>query len=91
MKRIIDKNLFFVKNKDFHTIVIRVVFPMYELENDLANSILFSPLVSFMNEAYDTEDKFYREKQKNYIMEGTNEFLILFKQELINKFTYLTH
>ena len=68
MKRIIDKNLFFVKNKDFHTIVIRVVFPMYELENDLANSILFSPLVSFMNEAYDTEDKFYREKQKNYIL-----------------------
>ena len=68
MKRIIDKNLFFVKNKDFHTIVIRVIFPMYEFEKDLATSILFSPLVSYMNEEYDTEDKFYREKQKKYIL-----------------------
>ena len=39
MKRIIDKNLFFVKNKDFHTIVIRVIFPMYEFEKDLAKNI----------------------------------------------------
>ena len=68
MKRIIDKNLFFIKNKDFHTIVIRVIFPMYDLEKDLATSILFSPLVSYMNEEYDTEDKFYREKQKKYIL-----------------------
>ncbi len=68
MDRKINKNLFFVKNKDFHTITIRVVFPMYDNEEDLANAILLPSLVSYMNEAYDTEDKFYREKQRRYIL-----------------------
>ena len=68
MKRTIDKNLFFVKNKDFHTITMRVVFPTYDEEKDLANAILFPALVSYMTEEYDTEDKFYREKQKRYIL-----------------------
>ena len=68
MKRIIDKNLFFVKNKDFHTIAMRVIFPTYDEEKDLANAILLPPMVGYMNEEYDTEDKFYREKQKRYIL-----------------------
>ena len=94
MKRIIDKNLFFVKNKDFHTIVIRVVFPMYELENDLANSILFSPLVSFMNEAYDTEDKaqFYNYTRSldalREAMKGGSKTILLDKDSEIAKILY---
>ena len=68
MKRTIDKNLFFVKNKDFHTITMRVVFPTYDEEKDLANAILLPALVGYMNEEYDTEDKFHREKQKRYIL-----------------------
>ena len=70
MKRIIDKNLFFVKNKDFHTIAMRVIFPTYDEEKDLANAILLPPMVGYMNEEYDTEDKFYREKQKRYILKN---------------------
>ena len=68
MKRIIDKNLFFVKNKDFHTIAMRVIFSTFDEEKDLANAILLPPMVCYMNEEYDTEDKFYREKQKRYIL-----------------------
>lgn len=82
MKRVINNNLFFVKNKDFHTIIIRVVFPLYEDEKDLAKSTLLPPLVSYFNEEYDTEDKFQRAKQKKYVLStgvstnliGTNLF-----------------
>ena len=52
MKRIIDKNLFFIKNKDFHTITMRVVFPTYDEEKDLANAILLPALVGYMNEEF---------------------------------------
>ena len=63
-----DKNIFYVKNKDFHTIQIKVIFPFYDTLEDLAHTSLLSPLVSYMNNEFDTEEKFLKEKQRRYIL-----------------------
>ena len=63
-----DKNIFYVKNKDFHTIQIKVIFPFYDTLEDLAHTSLISPLVSYMNNEFDTEEKFLKEKQRRYIL-----------------------
>ena len=63
-----DKNIFYVKNKDFHTIQIKVIFPFYDTLDDLGHISLLSPLVSYMNNDFDTEEKFLKERQRRYIL-----------------------
>ena len=63
-----DKNIFYVKNNDFHTIQIKVIFPFYDTLEDLGHISLLSPLVSYMNNEFDSEEKFVKERQKRYIL-----------------------
>lgn len=82
MKKTLNNNIFFVKNSDFHTLQIKVIFPFYDKEENIANLILLPAMVSFMNQEYDTEEKFQKNRQKNYILStgcsksilGTNVF-----------------
>lgn len=60
-----------VENKDFQTIQIRVLFPFEENEKDLAKISLLPSMLMYLNSEYDTEDKFQKEKKKNYIL-GTS-------------------
>lgn len=68
MKKVFDKNIYFVKNKDFHTIQIKIGFPFFDTDEDMAHLSLLPALVSYMNEEYNTEESFQKNKQKNYIL-----------------------
>ena len=72
-----------IKNCDFQTIIVRVLFPYQEIEEELAKSTLLPNLLIYMNNKYKTEEEFQKEKKKNYILStscgrltiGTTAFL----------------
>ena len=68
MIRNFDKNIFFVKNNDFHTIQVKLVFPFYDTEEDIAHLALLPSLLSYSNEIYNTEESFQKNKQRKYIL-----------------------
>lgn len=67
IKRLSSKPII-IKNKNFQTIQIKVLFPFVDKEENLAKTILLPSMLMYMNEKYDTEEKFQREKKKNYIL-----------------------
>lgn len=67
MKLNISKKIFFVENKDFQTIQIRVLFPFEEKEKDIAKIALLPNLLIYMNEEYNTEEKYQKAKMENMI------------------------
>ena len=79
----IPKKPIIVKNKDFQTIIVRVLFPYQEVEDELAKFTLLPNLLIFMNNKYNTEEEFQKQKKKNYILStscsrltiGTTAFL----------------
>lgn len=74
MKNInIDQDIYFLENKDFKTIQIRVLFPFEEKTDDLAKIALLPNMLTFMNEEYPTEEAFQLEKKRQLIL-GTGCF-----------------
>lgn len=81
MKKI-DNNIFFVKNKDFQTLQIKMIFPFYDTVEDMAHLTILPSMVAYMNEEFDTEESFIKNRQKRYILAtgcakniiGTNVF-----------------
>lgn len=57
-----------IKNKDFQTVIIRVMFPYQEEEKDLAKLTLLPNLLMYMNNKYPTEEEFQKNRKKNYIL-----------------------
>ena len=60
-----------LKNTDFQTILIQVMFFYKKETNDLANINLLPALLNFMNNKYKTESEFALERKKLMIL-GTN-------------------
>ncbi len=64
----IPKKPVIVKNGDFQTIIVRVLFPFQEEEKDLARLAILPNLLMFMNNKYKTEEEFQKNRKKNYIL-----------------------
>lgn len=60
-----------IKNRDFQTIQVRVLFPFQEEEKDLAKITLLPSMLMYMTKELDTEEKFQKARKNNYIL-GTN-------------------
>ena len=58
----------FIKNKNFETILIHVLFPYEEKVDDLAKQTILPSLLAFMNEKYQTESEFQKKRLENYIL-----------------------
>ncbi len=58
----------FLSNKDFETIQILVVFPIKEKRENLAKTRLLPSMLSYVNNKYNTEEKFEKERKRNYIL-----------------------
>ena len=65
----------YIHNKDFKTIIIRVMFPYTEKKEELALNELLCPLLSFTTKNYPTEDSLTMEKQKKYLLRSSIIFL----------------
>ena len=61
----------YIHNKDFKTIIIRVMFPYTEKKEELALNELLCPLLSFTTKNYPTEDSLTMEKQKKYLLRSS--------------------
>ena len=61
----------YIHNKDFKTIIIRIMFPYTEKKEELALNELLCPLLSFTTKNYPTEDSLTFEKQKRYMLRGS--------------------
>lgn len=57
-----------LKNKNFQTIMIKVLFPYEEKQKDLANIELLPRMLNYMNNCYKTEEEFQIAKKQNYIL-----------------------
>ena len=68
MKLNIPDKPIIVHNEDFQTIIVRVMFPYQEKEENLAKLSLLPNMLSFMNNKYKTEDEFLKNRKKNYIL-----------------------
>lgn len=68
MKLNIPDKLIIVHNEDFQTIIVRIMFPYQEKEENLAKLSLLPNMLSFMNNKYQTEDEFLKNRKKNYIL-----------------------
>ena len=64
----IPKRPIIVKNKDFQTIIIRVMFPFYDEDEYLTKSTLLPSMLMYMNNKYSTEEEFQKNRKKNYIL-----------------------
>ena len=73
----IPKEPVIVYNEDFQTIIVRVMFPYEEKEENLAKISLLPNLLSFMNNRYKTEEEFQINKKKNYILSTNCNRLIV--------------
>lgn len=54
----ISTNPIFIKNENFQTILINVIFPYQENEKELAKQALLPAMLAYMNEKYPTEEAF---------------------------------
>ena len=68
MKIAIKNEPIFFDNKDFQTILIRIIFPFHRKEEDIAKANLLPNLLNFVCEKYPTEEEFIIACQKNFIL-----------------------
>lgn len=66
-----------VKNSDFQTIIIRVMFPYVETDDNIAMLNILPNLLMFMNNKYKTEEEFQRNRKKNYILSTSCNTLVV--------------
>lgn len=71
MKLNIPKKPVIVRNKDFQTIIVRVMFPYQEEDKDLTKLTILPSMLMYMNNKYPSEDLFQKNKKKNYILSAT--------------------
>ncbi len=64
----IPKKPIIVHNKDFQTILIRVMFPYNEEEENLTKLTLLPSLLMYMNNKYPTEEEFQKNVKKKFIL-----------------------
>lgn len=64
----LPKRPIIVENKDFQTIIVRVMFPYQEKEELLTKLTLLPSMLMYMNNKYQTEDEFQKNRKKNYIL-----------------------
>lgn len=57
-----------LKNSDFQTIQIAVLFPYRVILDEIAKTSLLPALLVYMNKKYDSEEKFLKGKLKNFIL-----------------------
>lgn len=64
----IPKRPIIVKNMDFQTIIVRVVFPYQEKDEDLIKMAILPNMLMFMNNIYPNEELFQVARKKKYIL-----------------------
>lgn len=64
----IPKRPVIIKNKDFQTIIVRVMFPYYDDEEYLTKFSILPNLLMYMNNKYPTEEEFQKNRKKKYIL-----------------------
>ncbi len=64
----IPKRPVIIKNKDFQTLIVRVMFFYQEQESDLAKLTLLPNMLMYMNNKYPTEEEFQTNRRKKYIL-----------------------
>lgn len=64
----IPKRPVIIKNEDFQTIIVRVLFPFYDEEEYLTKFSILPNLLMYMNSKYPTEEEFQKNRKKNYIL-----------------------
>ena len=69
MKEITITNPTLIKNKNFETIIITVIFPYQEKIEELAKQALLPAMLMYMNEEYPTEEEFQKALKENYIVD----------------------
>lgn len=69
MKEITITNPTLIKNENFETIIITVIFPYQEKIEELAKQALLPAMLMYMNEEYPTEEKFQKALKENYIVD----------------------
>ena len=69
MKEITIANPTLIKNKNFETIIITVIFPYQEKIEELAKQALLPAMLMYMNEEYPTEEEFQKALKENYIVD----------------------
>ena len=69
MKEITITNPTLIKNENFETIIITVIFPYQEKIEKLAKQALLPAMLMYMNEEYPTEEKFQKALKENYIVD----------------------
>ena len=57
-----------IKNEDFQTIIVRVMFPFFDKEEYLTKMSILPNLLMYMNSKYPTEDEFQKNRKKKYIL-----------------------
>ena len=58
----------FIKNENFQTILINIIFPYQEKEEELAKQALLPATLVYMTEKYPTEELFQKKLKENYIL-----------------------
>lgn len=58
----------FIKNENFQTILINIIFPYQENEEELAKQALLPAMLVYMTEKYPTEELFQKKLKENYIL-----------------------
>lgn len=58
----------FIKNENFQTILINIIFPYQEKEEELAKQALLPAMLVYMTEKYPTEEVFQKQLKENYIL-----------------------
>lgn len=68
MKLNVSKKPIIIQNSDFQTIIVRVMFPCFEDDNNIIKLTLLPNLLMYMNNKYPTEEEFNLNRKKNYIL-----------------------
>ena len=58
----------FIKNENFQTILINIIFPYQEKEEELAKQALLPAMLVYMTEKYPTEELLQKKLKENYIL-----------------------
>ena len=58
----------FIKNENFQTILINVIYPYQENEKDLAKQTLLPAMLTYMDEKHPTEETFQKALKEAYIL-----------------------
>ena len=58
----------YVDNKDFKSIIIKIMFPYERVKENLALNSLIVPMISYMTKNYPNEDLLNIEKKKRYLL-----------------------